>query len=57
MIRVLHVVACPVVFVLFDDQDWLGRELQIMKNYHFLVFLDILVLFLTILGSIMSGLC
>ena len=39
IIRVLNAVACPIIFVLFDDPDWQGRVLKIMKNDHFLVFL------------------
>ena len=26
IIRVIHVVVCPVVFVLFDDPDWQGKS-------------------------------
>ena len=26
IIRVIHVVVCPVVFVLFDDLDWQGKS-------------------------------
>ena len=50
IIRVLHAVACPVVFALFDDPDWQERVLQIMKNEHFLVFLAVLVLLRKFLG-------
>ena len=45
MIRVLHEVACPIIFILFDDNDWLGEVLKLMKNYHILVFLVVWVLF------------
>ena len=50
IIRVLHAVACPVVFALFDDLDWQERVLQSMKNEHFLVFLAVLVLLRKFLG-------
>ena len=39
MIKVLHVVACPIIFTLFDDIHWQGRVLKLFKNDHFLVFL------------------
>ena len=32
MIRVLHIVACPFIFILFDDPDWQGGVLKLMKN-------------------------
>ena len=35
MIRVLYVVACPVVFILFYDLHWQGGVLKPMKNDHF----------------------
>ena len=35
MIRVSHVVVCPVVFILFDDRCLQGGVLKIMKNDHF----------------------
>ena len=57
VIRALHVTACPVVFVLFDDPDWQRRALHIIKNDHFLVFLDVCVFSLKFLGSLRSGLC
>lgn len=38
MIIVLHIVACTIIFILFDDRDWLGGVLRLMKNVHFLVF-------------------
>ena len=57
IIRVLHVVAYPIVFLLFDDPDWQGRVLQNMKNDQFLVYLAVWVFFLNFLGSLMSGLC
>ena len=37
MIRELHVVPFPVIFIWFYDQDWQERVLKVMKNYHFLV--------------------
>ena len=35
MIRVLHAVLCPIVFVLFYDRHWQGRALKRMKMDHF----------------------
>ena len=34
MIRVLHEVACPIVFILFYDPYWQGGVFKLMKNYH-----------------------
>ena len=41
-IRLLHVVACPVTSILFEDRDWQG---EVMKNDLFLVFLSVWVNF------------
>ena len=41
MIRVLHVVACPIIFILFDDPDWQRGVLKLTKNDNLLVFLAI----------------
>ena len=38
IIRVSHLVACPVVFILFDEQSSQGRVFKVMKNDHFLFF-------------------
>ena len=35
IIRVLHVVAQPIVFILFCDLHWQGGVLKHMKNDHF----------------------
>ena len=35
MIKVLLVVAYPIVFILFDDRYWQGGVPKRMKNYHF----------------------
>ena len=32
MIKVLHVVACPIIFTLFDDIYWQGRVLKLFKK-------------------------
>ena len=45
MIKVLHIVACANVFILFHGRDWLGGVLKLMKSDHFLVFLVLWVLF------------
>ena len=34
MVRVLHEVACPFVFILFYDRYLKGRVLKFMKRYH-----------------------
>ena len=45
----LHVVTCPIIFILFDDPDWQRGMLKLMKTDHFLVFLAVWVLFLKFL--------
>ena len=45
MIRARHVVAYPIVYILFYDREWLGGEFQFMKNNHFLIFFCRLGLF------------
>ena len=35
IIRVSHIVACPVVFILFYGRDWQGGVFKVMKNDHF----------------------
>ena len=42
MIGVRHVVAGPIIFFLFYDQDWQGRVFKVMTIDHFLVFLSVL---------------
>ena len=54
MIKVSHLAASPVVFILFYDRDWQGGVLKLMKNDHFLVFLAVWVLFPS---SLWGGLC
>ena len=44
MIRVPHVVACPMNFNLLCDQGQQGGVFKVMKNDHFLVFLAVLVM-------------
>ena len=44
-IRVLHIVACPLVFILFYERSFQGGVFKIMKNDHFLVLLSVWVLF------------
>ena len=41
MIRVSHVVLCPVVFILFCDQDCQEEVLKLTKEAQFCVFLDV----------------
>ena len=38
IIRVSHLVACPVVIILFDEQSSQERVFKVMKNDHFLFF-------------------
>ena len=57
VIRVLNLVAFAIIFVLFDDSDWLGVVLELMKNDQFLVLLAVWVLFHKFLGRLRSGLC
>ena len=38
MMRVLHVVACTIIFNLFNDPDYKGEVLKVMKNGQFLCF-------------------
>ena len=57
MIIVLHVVACPIIFILFDDRGWQGVVFKVVKDVQFLVFLVVWVLFLRFLGWLRSGLC
>ena len=56
MIRVLHEILSPIVFVLFYDRYWQGRALKLIKVNHFLVFSAVLVFFPKFLGRLMSGL-
>ena len=57
MLIVIHVVACPIIFILFDDPDWQEGVLKLMKNDHFLVFLAVWILFPKVLGRLSSFLC
>ena len=38
MIKVLHVVACPIVFILFYKRGWQGGVFNVMKNIIFWYF-------------------
>ena len=57
IIRVLQVVACPINFNLFYGRHWQGSVFKVMKNDHFLVFLDVLFLFPKFLGRLRSNFC
>ena len=35
MIRVIHLVACSIVLILFYARDWQGGVFKVMKNDHF----------------------
>ena len=62
MIRMLHDVACPVVFVWFYDRYWQGGLLKFMKNYHIfsfnyqIIILAVCALSPKFLGRLMSSL-
>ena len=55
MIRVLHVITGPIIFILLDNPDWQGGVLKFMKNDHFLVLLAVWIFFPNILGRLMGG--
>ena len=55
IIRVLHVVACPIDFSLLCDGVRQERVLKPTKNDHFQALLAASVLFLKFLGRLMSG--
>ena len=57
VIRVVDLVACPIIFILFDDPDWRESVLKHMENDHFLVFIAVWVLFPRFLGRFNSALC
>ena len=57
IIRFSHVVACPIVFILFYERSRQGRVFKVMKNDEFLVLLAIWVIFPKFLGKSRSGLC
>ena len=56
MIRVLHLVTCPIVFNFHYDQGRLGGVSKRMKNDNFLVFLAVWVLFPMFLGRLRKAL-
>ena len=56
MIIVLHVVSCPITFILSDDREWQEGVLNVMEDVQFLVFLVLWVLFPKFLGRLRSGL-
>ena len=50
--KVSHIVACPIVFILFDDQYWLRGVVRCMKMITLLVFLAGFGLFSQVFGQI-----
>ena len=50
MIRVSHIVVCPIVFILFYERSCQGGVFKIMKNDHFVVFPAVWVFFPKFLG-------
>ena len=57
MVTVLHLVACPFIFVLFDGPKWQGGVAELMKNDHILVLSGVWVLFPKFLGRLGRSLC
>ena len=57
MIRLLRVVAFPIVFILFYGRNWQEGVFKVMKNDHFFVFLAVWVLFPKFLGRLKGNLC
>ena len=50
IIRVSHVVACPIVFLLCYERGWQGGKFKVIKNDHFLMILAVWFLFPKFLG-------
>ena len=55
MIRVPHVVACPMDFNLLCDRGQQGGVLKLTKNGHFQLLSAVWILFLKFLHSLRSG--
>ena len=56
ILRLLHVAACPIVFVLFYGRSWKRGVFEVVMNDHFLVFLSVWVPFPNFLGRLRCGL-
>ena len=56
-IRGPHIVACPIVFVLFYDRSCHGWVFKVMKNNYFLMFSVVCVPFPKFLGRLTNGFC
>ena len=56
IIRVSHVVAWQIVFLLFYEWGWQGGVFKVMKNDHFLLFLAVWILFPKLMGRLSGGL-
>ena len=52
MIRLLHEVACPIVFILFYDRYWERGVLKFMKNDHFFSIFSGFSLFPQVFGQV-----
>ena len=52
MIKVPRLVVCPIVFILFDDREWQGAVLKLMKNDNYLVFFSRLGPFHQVFGQV-----
>ena len=57
LIRVSHAVACPKVYCLFFEWGWQGGVFIVMENGHFLVFLEVLIIFPKFLVRLRNALC
>ena len=56
IIMLSHLVACPIIFILFYDRGWQGVVFIVIKNNTFLVLLAVWVNFSKILDKCRSGL-
>ena len=45
IIRLSHVIACTIVFILFYERGWQGGVFKLLRTIIFLVFLAVLVVF------------
>ena len=54
MIRILHVVGCPIVFTLFYDPYWQGGVLKLMKNGHIFSIFSRFGLFLQVFEQVIG---
>ena len=55
IIRMWHVIACPMVFILLSGRGTRGEVLKLMKDHLFWAFLTVLVLFSRFLSRLRSS--